>query len=68
MYYGRTVPGFPYLPHKGFETITINIEGIVDKTDSMGAAGTFMSEDVQWMTAGSGVQHSEMFALVNESN
>ena len=66
MYHGSTMPGFPYHPHRGFETITINKQGVVDHTDSLGAAGRFMSGDVQWMTAGKGVQHSEMFPMVND--
>ena len=66
MYHGQHVPGFPSHPHRGFETVTVVRKGLVDHTDSMKAAGRYGNGDVQWMTAGKGIQHAEMFPLVNQ--
>lgn len=64
MYHGDSVPGFPQHPHRGFETVTVARKGYIDHSDSLGAAARFGDGDLQWMTAGAGVVHSEMFPLI----
>jgi len=63
MYHGQTVPGFPAHPHRGFETVTIVRQGHIDHSDSLGATARFGPGDVQWLTAGKGIVHCEMFPL-----
>jgi redox-sensitive bicupin YhaK (pirin superfamily) len=54
------MPGFPWHPHRGMETITYVLRGEVDHGDSLGNRGVTGPGDVQWMTAGSGIIHQEM--------
>ncbi|QXC60799.1 pirin family protein [Aquihabitans sp. G128] len=65
MYHGSVVPGFPQHPHRGFETVTYVRSGLIDHSDSLGATARFGAGDTQWLTAGGGVVHSEMFPLVH---
>lgn len=54
------IKGFPWHPHRGIETITYLIEGLIEHGDSLGNKGTIRDGDCQWMTAGSGIIHQEM--------
>jgi redox-sensitive bicupin YhaK (pirin superfamily) len=66
MYHGDKVPGFPYHPHRGFETVTVVRRGLIDHADSMGATARYGHGDTQWLTAGRGILHSEMFPLLQK--
>ncbi len=52
--------GFPTHPHRGMETVTLVLEGAMEHRDHTGGRGVLNAGDVQWMTAGRGVMHSEM--------
>src|SRR5881397_2343088 len=54
------VAGFPWHPHRGIETVTYMLDGLVEHEDSLGNRGVIGAGDVQWMTSGSGIVHQEM--------
>jgi redox-sensitive bicupin YhaK (pirin superfamily) len=54
------IKGFPMHPHRGIETVTYMIDGVVNHKDSMGNSGSISGGDVQWMTSGGGIMHEEM--------
>ena len=57
---GDYIAGFPDHPHRGFETVTIMLDGAMEHRDSVGNRGLLGPGSVQWMTAGRGIVHSEM--------
>ena len=65
---GKKVLGFPKHPHRGFETLTVVNEGIIDHSDSLGSKARYGDGDAQWLTAGDGINHSEMFPLFNKDS
>lgn len=54
------IAGFPMHPHRGIETVTYLVKGIIEHKDSLGNVGTISDGACQWMTAGSGILHQEM--------
>lgn len=63
----KYIAGFPFHPHRGIETITYLLEGEVEHQDSIGNKGVIKSGGVQWMTAGSGIIHQEMPAIIDSN-
>jgi quercetin 2,3-dioxygenase len=60
-----STPGFEWHPHRGLETVTLVLDGVLEHGDNLGNAGALTAGDVQWMTAGHGIIHREL-AFRNE--
>ena len=58
------IAGFPDHPHRGFETVTLVQDGLMRHKDSVGNEGVLGPGDVQWMTAGRGIIHSEIPEMI----
>lgn len=58
-------PGFEWHPHRGLETVTLVLDGVLEHGDNIGHVGALTTGDVQWMTAGRGIIHREL-AFRNE--
>ena len=56
----KELPGFPWHPHKGMETITYLLKGSGEHEDSIGSKGVISAGELQWMSAGRGIMHQEM--------
>ncbi len=52
-------PGFDWHPHRGVETVTVVVDGVLEHGDNLGNAGLLSANDAQWMTAGRGIIHRE---------
>lgn len=53
-------PGFEWHPHRGLETVTLVVDGVLEHGDNLGNTGALHTGDVQWMTAGEGIIHREL--------
>lgn len=62
------IKGFPWHPHRGIETVTYLLSGKVYHEDSEGNKGVIKTNDLQWMTAGSGIFHQEMPKPLDEND
>jgi len=60
-----STPGFEWHPHRGLETVTLVLDGVLEHGDNLGNAGALSTGDIQWMTAGRGIIHREL-AFRNE--
>jgi quercetin 2,3-dioxygenase len=60
-----STPGFDWHPHRGLETVTLVLDGVLEHGDNLGNAGALTAGDIQWMTAGRGIIHREL-AFRNE--